>query len=155
MDAVIPPGGEIDDRRKNPERRGSSRRKILKGGRTFWPNGDSTECTVCNLSDTGAHLELRGPVPNLFDLAVDGDPARRACWVVWRRGNRVGVKFQEPAQSGTAAGNPTKQLRGVRHYIEECRRLAIHASPSDRETLLEMAEAWTRTMRRLNNTNPR
>ena len=32
--------GEIDDRRQTPDRRRSSRRKILRRGLTFWPNGD-------------------------------------------------------------------------------------------------------------------
>ena len=31
---------EIDDRRKAPDRRLSSRRKILQSGKTFWPNGN-------------------------------------------------------------------------------------------------------------------
>ena len=59
--------GEVGDRRQTPDRRSSTRRKILKGGRTYWLNGDSSECTVLNVSETGAHLELRGPAPNVFD----------------------------------------------------------------------------------------
>ncbi len=141
---------EIDDRRKTADRRKSSRKRILKVGRTFWPNGDSSECIVCNLSDTGAQLELRGPVPNLFDLVVDGDSSRRPCSVVWRKANRIGVKFQEPSQAGSSVRNPARQLRGFRHYAEECRRLADRAHPSDRQILLEMAEAWIRAIRRLN-----
>src|SRR5271163_2925716 len=87
--------GEIDDRRRQPDRRGSLRRKILKRGLTYWPNGDSSECTVYNLSETGAQLELRGLAPNLFDLVVEGDRWRRRCSVVWRKANRVGVQFQD------------------------------------------------------------
>ena len=152
MDTVIPPGSEIDDRRQNPERRGSSRRRTLKAGRTFWPNGDSSECTVFNLSDSGAQLELQGPLPNLFDLVVDGDPSRRACAVVWRKANRIGVKFQGYYQS--EASNPARQLRGFGYYAQECRRLADRADPSDRQILLEMAEAWNRAIRRLNRKSP-
>src|SRR5579864_4632966 len=85
--------GEIDDRRTTPDRRLASRRKILKFGKTFWPNGDSSECLVYNLSETGAQLEVRSPVPNVFDLLVEGDPWRRSCSVVWRKANRAGVKF--------------------------------------------------------------
>jgi hypothetical protein len=148
MDTVIPPGGEIDDRRKNPDRRGSSRRRTLKFGRTFWPNGDSSECVVFNLSDTGAQLEVQGPLPKRFDLVVDGDPSRRASAVVWRKANRVGVKFQSQYQSGSS--NPDGQPRGFRYYAQECQRLADRADPSDRQILLEMAEAWNRAIRRLN-----
>jgi hypothetical protein len=85
---------EIDDRRQNSDRRGLPRRKIIKGGRTFWPNGDSSECIVYNLSASGAHLEIRGPAPNVFDLEIDGDRSRRSCVVVWRKAKRIGVKFQ-------------------------------------------------------------
>ena len=46
----------IDDRRINPDRginsdrRSSPRKRVLKGGRTAWQNGDSTECIIHNLS---------------------------------------------------------------------------------------------------------
>ena len=137
---------EIDDRRQLPNRRKSPRKKILKGGRTYWPNGDSSECIVYNLSETGAHLELRGPAPNSFDLVVDGDGLRRSCCVVWRRANRVGVKFQEQSRRTSST---RKQVADLRRYAEECRMLAGTAHPSDRELLLEMAEAWTTVIRRL------
>jgi hypothetical protein len=138
--------GEIDDRRKNLERRSSSRRKILKRGLTFWPNGDSSECTVYNLSEAGAQLEVRGLAPNLFDLVVEGDRWRRKCSVVWRKANRVGVKFQEQSPSMLPG---IKQLADFKRYIEECQTMANRAAPSDRELLLEMAEAWATVIRRL------
>jgi hypothetical protein len=53
---LIEPVDAIDDRRSNPDRRANSdrrrspRKKVLKGGRTAWQNGDSTECVVHNLS---------------------------------------------------------------------------------------------------------
>lgn len=75
------------------DRRRSARRRILKGGRTFWPNGDSSECSVRNLSDEGAQLQFCGPCPSTFDLIIDGDNSRRSCAVIWRKGNRVGVQF--------------------------------------------------------------
>jgi len=149
MDAVTPPRSEIDDRRRNPERRGSSRRRTLKVGRTFWPNGDSFECNVYNISDNGAQLELQGPLPKLFDLIIDGEPSRRACAVVWRKANRVGVKFQGQYQPRPSATTPARPLRGFRYYVEECRRLADRADPSDRQILLQMAEAWIAAIRRL------
>jgi hypothetical protein len=139
--------GEINDRRLTPDQRGSPRRKILKSGRTFWPNGDSSECIVYNLSDTGAHLGTRSPVPNVFDLMVDGDPWRRSCFVIWRKANRIGVKFQEPSRlESTVVKNTTVHFM---RYVEECRTLAQQADPSHRELLLEMADAWATVVRRL------
>jgi len=137
---------EIDDRRQLPNRRKSPRKKILKGGRTYWPNADSSECIAYNLSETGAHLQLRGPAPNSFDLVVDGDGLRRSCCVVWRRANRVGVKFQEAARP--VAKSSMNRAAKLRQYVEECRTLADHVASSDRELLLEMAEEWTALARR-------
>ena len=141
--------GEIDDRRQNRDRRGSVRRKTLKGGRTFWPNGDASECLVYNLSETGACLVLGGPAPKTFDLVVEGDLLRRPCCVVWRRVDRVGVKFQQLSHMASSAGNPKKRVAGFSRYAEECQLLATRASRSDRKTLLEMAEAWIKVTRRL------
>jgi hypothetical protein len=138
---------EIDDRRQLSNRRKSPRKKILKGGRTYWPNGDSSECIVYNLLETGAHLELRGPAPNTFDLVVDGDGLRRSCCVVWRRANRVGMKFQETAR--TVAKSSMNRAIKLRQYVEECRTLADHVASSDPELLLEMAEEWKALARRL------
>lgn len=138
--------GEIDDRRQIPDRRRSSRRKILKRGVTFWPNGDSSECTVFNLSETGAQLEFRGLAPNHFDLVVEGDRWRRTCAVVWREANRVGVKFQEQSPLKLSG---MEELVGLKRYIEVCQAMANRAAPSDRKLLLEMADAWATVIRRL------
>jgi hypothetical protein len=141
--------GEIDDRRQRPDRRLSSRRKILKFGKTFWPNGDSSECLVYNLSDTGAQLEISSPVPNVFDLLVDGDPWRRTCSVVWRKANRAGVKFQEQSQLLASRKSLAAHLSDCRHFAETCRSMAEGANRADRERLLEMAAAWLTVMRQL------
>jgi PilZ domain len=139
---------EADDRRVISDRRGAPRKKILRSGRTVWQNGDSTECIIHNLSETGAHLEIRGPVPKTIDLVVDGDQSRRSCWVVWRKANRIGVKFQDPSQF---VGMPVESMTSTSAYIkhaDECRMLAKRAEPLDRETLLKMAESWEAAARR-------
>jgi hypothetical protein len=141
--------GEIDERRTNPERRISSRRKLLRGGRTLWPNGDSSECTVYNYSETGAKLELHGCAPNAFDLAIDGESLRRSCLVVWRKANFVGVKFQVPSQLVLSIGNSMRNVSDFKKYVEECQKLAQRAAPTDRAILIEMAEAWKTAIRRL------
>jgi hypothetical protein len=143
---------EIDERRLTPNRRGSSRRKTLKSGRTFWSNGDSSECIVYNLSDTGARLDARSPVPNEFDLVVDGEPWRRSCVVIWRKENRIGVKFHAPSRLDPtiAKYSPARFMQ----FVEECRTLAQRADPSHRELLLEMADAWVVVVRRLRRSAP-
>jgi hypothetical protein len=140
--------GEPDDRRRNPDRRAFSRKKVLKSGRTFWPNGDSSECVVFNLSETGAQLEVRGPAPNVFDLAMEGDRWRRSCRVVWRKASRIGVKFDQKLQLSPPSGTISLFAECLR-YAEKCRELAERAGPPEREVLLEMAEMWIKVVRRL------
>jgi hypothetical protein len=139
----------LDERRQTRDRRISPRRKVLRGGRTFWPNGDSAECTVYNFSETGAKLELLGHAPNAFDLVVDGDPLRRSCLVVWRKAAFVGVKFQNPSQLAPLIGNTTRSTSDFAKYIAQCQALAQRVTPSDSKILLEMAEAWKIAIRRL------
>ena len=153
MNAAVPPEDvlrvEIDDRRRNPERRSRLRRRIIRGARTVWPNGDSFECIVNNLSETGAQLQLRGPSPNVFNLIFDGENSGRACVVVWRKGNRVGVKFRPEFEMASRARRPVKKFVDFARYSEACRMIAGRADSSDRELLLEMAEAWATAIRRM------
>src|ERR1700730_13639155 len=119
-----PPADGIDDRRKIPDRRISPRRRILRGGLTGWHNGDSSECIVHNLSNTGAHLQIRGPVPKTFNLVIDGDQVSRSCCVVWRNANRVGVKFEGELE---IAG----LVSSFEQHANQCRKLAGRAASSD------------------------
>jgi hypothetical protein len=141
--------GEIDDRRKTPDRRRALRRKILKAGRTFWPNGDSSECLVYNLSESGAQLQICGPLPNCFDLVIEGDTWRRPCVIVWRKANRAGVKFPDGAQLVASPKGLSYQYGRYRQFAEMCQSLAERTAPSDRELLLEMSVAWLTVIRQL------
>jgi hypothetical protein len=141
--------GEIDDRRQNQDRRRAPRRKMWKSGRIFWPNGDSSDCIVRNLSESGAQLERLGPVPNRFDLVVDGQGWRAPCSVVWRDENRVGVIFDEQLRFTLKPLARARQLADFRRYCDECLRLAKRVATTDREVLLEMSQAWSAVIRRL------
>jgi len=152
-DADDIPLGELDERRQHPDRRKSARRKVLKRGRTYWLNGDSSECIVVNLSDGGAHLDIRGSLPDRFDLVVDGYRWCRSCVVVSRKMNHVGVKFE--GQSTLIPSRPIQRTDEFRRYIDVCRILANRvAARTDQELLLEMAEAWTVIIRRLARLQP-
>jgi hypothetical protein len=129
---------EVEDRRKSPDRRQTSRRKTLRAGRVQWGNGHWSECVVRNLSELGAQLETRGPVPKTFELLI-GNQMSCSCCVVWREGNRVGVKFQGlfplPAGSTTIPSS-------CKQYADLSRELAKRVRSSDRDLLLRMADAW-------------
>lgn len=86
--------GAIDDRRKSGgDRRSSPRTRTLKGAQIVWPTGNPVKCIVRNLSDTGAKIEVHGPVPGTFELVFDSDRSRRSCRVVWRKEPMMGVRF--------------------------------------------------------------
>jgi hypothetical protein len=76
------------------ENRRANRRRVLKGG-TIEFDRSAYSCTVKNLSEVGAALELpyTAPVPTEFRLVIEADRVIRPCRVVWRKENRLGVEF--------------------------------------------------------------
>jgi hypothetical protein len=75
------------------ENRIATRKRVLKTGAIEF-GGGVIDCTVRNLSDTGAALSVESPVgiPTEFNLIVS-DQVKRMCRVVWRKENRLGVAF--------------------------------------------------------------
>jgi hypothetical protein len=77
------------------ERRIEPRRKVLKRARISTHHlGTSIDCTVRNLSDSGALLLVTSSVgvPDEFDLVFDDRSVKR-CRVVRRSIDKVGVAF--------------------------------------------------------------
>jgi len=80
-------------------KRGSPRQRVLKSGKIVFAGGSfSVDCTIRNMSDTGARLQIPTTVaiPDrfiLFDVHVD---TRRQATVVWRKGDQIGVRFDPP-----------------------------------------------------------
>jgi hypothetical protein len=76
------------------EHRISPRRRVLKSGLiAFSDKVPKLECTVRNVSDTGACVQVSTTVgmPTSFGLLIDG--VRHECRVVWRTDTRLGVTF--------------------------------------------------------------
>jgi hypothetical protein len=85
----------MSDRGVESNRRGVGRQRVLKKGLILFNDGRSSiGCHIVDISDTGAKL---APVdvfscPGEFLLKLPlGEP--RECEVMWRRGDRVGVRF--------------------------------------------------------------
>lgn len=77
------------------EKRAVPRRRTLKGARIVVNDGFSTfQCTVRNLSEQGAKLQLASiiGIPDQFTLMLD-DKQSFACTVIWRRETEIGVTF--------------------------------------------------------------
>jgi hypothetical protein len=58
--------------------------------------GGAINCTVRNLSATGACLEVNSQqgIPDNFSLVLEMEHRSRPCLVVWRKENRIGVIFR-------------------------------------------------------------
>ena len=76
-------------------RTGSRRaRRIFKTGSIAFVGG-AIDCTVRNISDTGAALEVVTPlfIPDRFTLIVPTDQLKRPRHVAWRKDRPIGVTF--------------------------------------------------------------
>jgi hypothetical protein len=72
----------------------AARRRMFKAG-TIEFGGGGIDCTVRNISETGAALEVNTPlfIPDRFTLFVPTEQLKRRCRVVWRKEKRIGVMF--------------------------------------------------------------
>jgi hypothetical protein len=89
----------MDDRRSNGRTRTSKAASIFFGRRT---SGPSCDVEVTDLANGGAGIYKQGLaiLPLTFELSFDN--LRRTCRMVWRKGNFVGVTFED--QSSPAIG---------------------------------------------------
>jgi PilZ domain len=76
------------------ETRIATRHRVQKAA-TIEFGGVAIDCTIRNLSTTGALLEVAGRdrIPAEFALVVPGDNLYLPCTVVWRSEYRMGVHF--------------------------------------------------------------
>jgi len=78
------------------ERRAIPRMRVLKAGQVVLSDkAPKLECSVRNVSATGACLQLSSTygLPRNFDLIFDG--IRRHCRVAWMTDTRMGVAFTQ------------------------------------------------------------
>jgi hypothetical protein len=70
-------------------------RTFLQARISYGEGAISTECTVSQLSDTGARLTVASTValPDVFDIAVPQRGISRRAKQVWRNDDQVGIDF--------------------------------------------------------------
>jgi len=85
--------------------RKSRRRDISTQGMIYDANGRAVmPCSLLNVSETGAKLQLSQdvPLPRSFSLALTPDGnVRRLCQPVWQRSTVAGVRFTLKAKAST------------------------------------------------------
>ena len=76
------------------ERRRSPRLRTLKGGSILFGTAAAIDCIIRNMSDIGARIEVPSVgIPDNFTLLIKPEMRKRACQVVWRSANGLGVRF--------------------------------------------------------------
>ncbi len=83
------------------ERRRVTRTRVMTPAQIIFSDTSAFNCTVRDLTTLGAGLEANfvcsdgriESVPFRFDLTFDGVRSVRACQLVWRISNKMGVKF--------------------------------------------------------------
>ena len=84
------------DEGPDADRRSEARHRVLKSARiAFNGRRSSINCTVRNLSETGAGLDVSSSVgiPSEFELIIDADKFARSCRIAWRTDRKLGVEF--------------------------------------------------------------
>jgi hypothetical protein len=79
------------------DRRSTGRTKITKGALLFFgENGGVYACTVHDVTNSGAGIQLQGLklIPLEFALSFDNFRSVRMCRLVWRKGDIFGATFE-------------------------------------------------------------
>ena len=82
--------------RSDGDKRSSQRHRVLQQAFVIFNDRQSTlTCRVRNLSDTGCCLRVSNPalLPDQFIIQFPVNLRERACEVVWRSADKVGVRF--------------------------------------------------------------
>lgn len=87
----------MTDQQQGENKRRAPRLRALKAGRIVFHHGGSTiDCTIRNISETGAKLVMEQALlaPDAFHLQfLDG--VMRPCTVRWRKLTELGVSFDD------------------------------------------------------------
>lgn len=78
------------------------RTRVLRSAKIIVPSRSPVvHCTVQNITGGGACLKLANTysVPDSFELTFEHGRTRRACRVVWRTADLLGVAFADEAKS--------------------------------------------------------
>ncbi|QUS40938.1 PilZ domain-containing protein [Tardiphaga alba] len=77
------------------ERREHPRQRVLKRGMLTFVGGGGVDCTVRNLSASGARVDVASPmgIPEQFHLVIEADQFIRRGHPVWSTERQIGIAF--------------------------------------------------------------
>ncbi len=88
------------------EKRNSPRQRVLKAAKIITMDNTSVvDCTVRNMSDSGAQLVIEKSVkmPDEFQFFLANGDTVRDAELAWHRGDRVGLKFKGESRAAPHA----------------------------------------------------
>jgi hypothetical protein len=85
-------------------RRSKRARTFLQARISYGDGAISAECTVNQLSDVGARINIAGSIalPDMFDIVIPQKGATRRAKLIWRKDDQVGVDFFDSHESPAA-----------------------------------------------------
>jgi len=77
------------------ERRKFIRSRVLKSAKLVFGASSMIDCVVRNLTTAGAHVDIpeTAELSESVTMTFDGGRTLRACRIVWRKPNEVGLEF--------------------------------------------------------------
>jgi hypothetical protein len=77
------------------ERRQTPRTRVSKGAKILLDDALVLDCTVRNLTNVGACLQVASVlgIPEWFSLTFDSGRSSRKCHLIWQTENEVGITF--------------------------------------------------------------
>jgi PilZ domain len=90
------------------------RNRCLKEGKIIFGNGTFVvDCTIDNLSETGAHLRVQGssPLPKEFLLVEPSRGLVHRAEIVRRTAKGIGIKFNGPLEDRQASEAYLRKFR--------------------------------------------
>src|SRR5215210_6673968 len=114
----------------DPNQRVAPRIRTLIAARINFNNSQSTlHCLIRNLSDTGAKLIVSAAVtlPECFDLIIPQKSVTRRARIAWRRGEEIGVRFEDASPSDRSDPGASALKRRIHELEAEVARLQSRA----------------------------
>jgi hypothetical protein len=116
-------------------------RTLLQARIEFNGGATTVDCTVRDLSDTGARLQVAESVtiPSKFTLFVPKHGLRYHALLRWHRGSFAGVEFETEQQPEGEKLDPEARIVKLEAEVARLRRVieAIRADPSQARLLVE------------------
>jgi PilZ domain len=124
----------MNDKRSTPRLR-----SFLKGRVLFNGGQNSLECLIRDVSSSGARLEVSASVtlPDRFDLYLPHKDETCRVQIQWRRGNQLGIAFEQVENAPTAPPQPQDVATRVRQLETEVElmRMLLAQMKSELETV--------------------